>query len=315
VQIGHIPSLGADAPYDLVVTVPLQQTPSVADLLTAGGPPVFSFEFFPPKTDAGEANLWLALRQLEALHPAFVSVTYGAGGGTRDRTIRMTERIATETTLTPVAHLTAVGHSVAQLRQLIGSYAGAEVRNLLVLRGDPPGDPQGDWVAHPDGFSYANEVVELAAGLGDFCIGVAAFPERYWRSASLEEDADTLVRKADAGASYAITQLFFDPADYFRLRDRIALRGCDLPIQPEVMPITNVAQIERMAQLSGAAIPSRLTDRLHAVADDPDAVRQVGIEVATDLAAALIGGGAPGVHLVTMNRSEPCRQVHANLVG
>lgn len=294
------------------MTVPLQQTPSVADLLTAGGPPVFSYEFFPPKTDQGEANLWLALRQIEALHPAFVSVTYGAGGSTRDRTVGITGRIATETTLTPVAHLTAVNHSVADLRQLIGTYAGASVRNILVLRGDPPGDPQGDWVAHPQGFAYASEVVELASGLGDFCIGVAAFPERYFRSASLEEDAQTLLRKAQAGASYAITQFFFDPADYFRLRDRMAALRCELPIQPGVMPITNVRQIERMAQLSGATVPGWLADRLHAAGSD-GAVVQVGVEVATDMSRALLDGGAPGVHLITMNRSASVAAVHANL--
>jgi methylenetetrahydrofolate reductase (NADPH) len=291
------------------VTVPQLRAPSVADLLTAGGPPVFSYEFFPPKTDEGEANLWLALRQIEALHPAFVSVTYGAGGSNRDRTIAIVERIATETTLTAVAHLTAVGHSVAELRNVIGTYAGVGIRNILVLRGDPPGDPAADWVPHPEGFSHANEVVELAAGLGDFCIGVAAFPERYFRSASLEEDADTLVRKADAGASYAITQFFFDPDDYFRLRDRVAARGCDIPIQPEVMPITNVKQIERMAQLTGAALPQRLVSRL-ASTDD---VAAVGVEIATELSEALIAGGAPGVHLITMNRAESVRRVHENL--
>lgn len=295
------------------MTIPLEQTPSVADLLSAGGPPVFSYEFFPPKTDQGEANLWLALRQIEALHPAFVSVTYGAGGSTRARTVGITHRIATETTLTPVAHLTAVNHSVAELRQLIGTYAGASVRNILVLRGDPPGDPQGRWQAHPDGFSYASEVVELARGLGDFCIGVAAFPERYFRSASLEEDAQTLLRKAEAGASYAITQFFFDPADYFRLRDRMAALGCELPIQPGVMPITNVRQIERMAELSGATVPRWLADRLHAA--DDDGVAQVGIEVATDMSRALLDGGAPGVHLITMNRSASVAAVHANLTS
>jgi methylenetetrahydrofolate reductase (NADPH) len=198
---------------------------------------------------------------------------------------------------------------VAELRNVIGTYAGVGIRNILVLRGDPPGDPAADWVPHPEGFSYANEVVELAAGLGDFCIGVAAFPERYFRSASLEEDADTLVRKADAGASYAITQFFFDPDDYFRLRDRVAARGCDIPIQPEVMPITNVKQIERMAQLTGAALPQRLVSRL-ASTDD---VAAVGVEIATELSEALIAGGAPGVHLITMNRAESVRRVHENL--
>ncbi len=287
----------------------------MADLLQAGTEPVFSFEFFPPQTDEGEANLWLAIRQLESLRPAFVSVTYGAGGATRDRTVRIVERIATETTLTPVGHLTAVNHSVAELRQVIGSYAGAGVRNVLVLRGDPPGDPQGAWVAHPQGLAYADELVELTARLGDFCIGVAAFPEKHPRSESLEQDADVLVRKAEAGASYAITQLFFDPADYFRLRDRISARGCELPILPGVMPVTNIAQIERMAQLSGAAFPGWLADRLRAVADEPEGVRRVGVEVATELSRTLLDGGAPGIHLMTLNRSTSSRAVYEGIVS
>jgi methylenetetrahydrofolate reductase (NADPH) len=289
--------------------------PSTVREMLAQRRPVFSFEFFPPKTDEGAAALWQAIRELEALHPAFVSVTYGAGGSTRDRTVAITERIATETTLTPVAHLTAVNHSVSELRTIVGTYAGAGIRNILVLRGDPPGDPQAEWIAHPAGFTFADELVAMVCELGDFCVGVAAFPDKHPRSPDLDHDARVLAGKAKAGADYAITQFFFDADDYFRLCDRVARLGVDLPIIPGVMPVTNVSQIERMAVLSGAAFPGWLADRLRAAAEDPDAVRAIGIDVATELSAKLLEGGAPGIHLITLNRSTSSRAVLANLTA
>ena len=273
----------------------------------------WSFEFFPPKDDAGERQLWTAIRELEGLGPTFVSVTYGAGGSTRDRTIRVTEKIATDTTLTPTAHLTCVGSSRAELRQVVGGYADAGVRNVLALRGDPPGGPGTPWEQHPDGLRYAVELVELVKSLGDFCVGVAAFPDRHPESADLDADARVLADKAAAGADFAVTQFFFDPATYFRMVDRLAALGCSLPVIPGIMPVTNVAQIERFAQLSGAPFPADLAARLHAVADDPQAVRAVGVEVASELCEELIAGGAPGLHFYTLNRSTATREVYAAL--
>ncbi len=285
---------------------------TIRDLL-AEGQKSWSFEFFPPATDEGERLLWQAIRELEPLEPSFVSVTYGAGGSTRDRTIRVTENLGVETTLTALGHLTCVGSSRAELRQVVGQYAAAGVRNVLALRGDPPGGPGAGWEQHPDGLRYAVELVELVKGLGDFCVGVAAFPERHPEAADLESDARVLVAKADAGADFAITQFFFSADSYFRLVDRVRALGCDLSIVPGVMPVTNVRQIERFAQLSGTTFPAELADRLHAVEDDPHAVRAIGVEVASELGDELLQGGAPGLHFYTLNRSTATREVYANL--
>jgi methylenetetrahydrofolate reductase (NADPH) len=263
----------------------------------------------PPRTDADEDVLWRAVRRLEPLRPAFVSVTYGAGGSHRERTIRVTQRIAEETTLVPVAHLTAVGHSVAELRQVIGSYAAVGVRNILALRGDPPGDPNAEWVAHPQGLEFTSELVALTKSLGSFSVGVAAYPDKHPRSPDLDTDTKFLVDKIEAGADYAITQMLFSADDYFRLRDRLAAAGVNVPVLPGIMPITSYGRLMRIHQLSGQRIPPGLADKLRSVQDDPEAGRAVGMAHAVAMSEELLAQGAPCLHFYTFNRSKATIEV------
>ncbi|TDC60496.1 methylenetetrahydrofolate reductase [NAD(P)H] [Actinomadura sp. GC306] len=290
-----------------------QDRPPTVQELLASGDRSFSFEFFPPKTDKGALNLWRTIRELESLQPTFVSVTYGAGGGTRDTTVDIVERIATDTTLTPVAHFTAVNHSQAELRHLIGRFAAAGVRNVLALRGDPPGDPMGEWVKHPDGVEYASDLVRMIRSYGDFCVGVAAFPYKHPRSPDIESDTRYFIEKCRAGADYAITQMFFRAEDYFRLRDRVEAAGCDVPILPGIMPVTQLSTIERSEQLSGAPFPPEVRARFEAVADDPEAVRRLGVEHAAEVCRELLEQDAPGIHFITFNKSTATREVYGLL--
>jgi methylenetetrahydrofolate reductase (NADPH) len=281
--------------------------------MIAASVPTFSFEFFPPRDDAAGAQLWEAIRRLEKVSPSFVSITYGAGGSTRDRTVRLTQRVLEETSLTPMAHLTCVGHSVAELRGIVGSYASAGVRNILALRGDPQGGLGQPWVAHPQGFDHADELVRLVKGLGDFTVGVAAFPDGHPESHDVDEDADTLIRKERAGAEFAITQMVFDVDNYLRLRDELERRGSRLPVVPAIMPITNARQVIRMAQLAGQPMPKAVTDRLDRHGDDAEGVRAEGLAIATESSRRLLDEGAPGIHFITMNRSSATLEVFGNL--
>jgi methylenetetrahydrofolate reductase (NADPH) len=281
----------------------------------------FSVEFYPPRDEVAEARLWRAARVFEQLQPAFVSVTYGAGGSTRDRTVRIVGQMATDTTLLPVAHLTAVGHSVAELRSMIGLYADCGITNVLALRGDPEGGVHDEWIKHPEGLEYAVQMVELVRGLGTFHVGVASFPEGHPRALDLEHDTANLVNKLRAGAEYSITQMFFDVDDYLRLRDRVHAADPEQgvkPLIPGLMPITSLRTVRRQAELSGSVIPPALLDRLtEAAGDGPqenrDEVRKVGIEVATEMSARLIAEGTPCLHFCTLNIARATNEVLANL--
>jgi methylenetetrahydrofolate reductase (NADPH) len=278
-----------------------------------GRGPVFSVEFFPPRDSADELVLWRAIRELEALDPAFVSITYGAGGSSRDFTIRTTGRVAQETTLVPMAHLTAVDHSVAELRNVIGWYAAVGVRNILAVRGDPPGDPNGEWVAHPEGLTYAEELVRLCRELGDFCVGVAAFPYGHPRSGDVDTDTEYLVRKLRAGADFAIAQLFFEAEDFLRLRDRVDALGCDTALIPGLMPLTTPRTLAKTIELSGAPVPVSVARKLDPFVDDPAAFRKAGVDLVAEMGERLLAEGVPGLHFYTLNRSKATREVVARL--
>ena len=277
----------------------------IADLIAAGR--TFSFEFFPPKSDMAQLTLGRTISELESLSPSFVSITYGAGGSTRQRTQQLVQWIRQETTINPMAHLTCQGHRRSEISEILDTYASADVQNILALGGDAPADGS----AEPSDYTYATDLLDDVLASGRFSVGVAAHPEVHPRSPSRESDRRFLAEKLRR-ADFAITQFFFEAEAYVRLVDELAALGVDKPVIPGIMPVTNKSQIERMAQLSGAAFPSWLAERLSTV-DDPDDVRQVGVEVATELCARLLEAGAPGLHFYTLNRSTATREIYANL--
>lgn len=285
--------------------------PRIADLLADG--PTTSFEFFPPKTPKGDRNLRDALNALEPLEPSFVSVTYGAGGSTRDRTHQIVVDVLEHTSMTPMAHLTGFAHTRAELAEILVRYRDAGVQNVLALRGDAPRDDPG---ADPGDLAHAVDLVDLAREVGgdQFSVGVAAHPEVHPLSPSREEDRKHLAAKLEA-ADFGITQFFFEAEDYLRMVDELDRLGCDTPVIAGIMPVTNVNQIQRFAELSGAAFPTWLADRLHAAGDDPGEVRRIGVDVATELCQQLVDAGVPGLHYYTLNRSTATREIHLRLTS
>jgi methylenetetrahydrofolate reductase (NADPH) len=276
----------------------------IADLLRAGR--TFSFEFFPPKNDPEQAVLVKTLHELQPLEPSFVSVTYRGGRSSRARTHDLVAGMLKTTTLTPMAHLICVAHSRLELAEILVNFRKAGVQNLMALGGDPPTDPD----AEEGELQHAIELVELARAIGGFSIGVAAHPAGHPRSPDRVTDRDHLARKLEL-ADFAITQFFFQADEYLTLVDDLARLGMDKPVIPGIMPVTSLSSIPRMAQM-GAAVPAILAARLEAAAQ-PDGVRQLGIELATQLCERLLADGAPGLHFYTLNRSLATREIYASL--
>ena len=283
----------------------------IADRFAQPGP-VFSFEFFPPKSPEAVERLYATATELKALKPAFVSVTYGAGGSTRQLTVDLVTRIKRDIGLETMAHLTCVGHTKAELADVLDTLAAGGIENVLALRGDPQkGQPT--FVPTPRGFTYGQELTRFVKERYGFCIGGAAHPEKHLESPDVESDLRHLKEKVDGGAEFLITQLFFDADDYFRFVERARAVGITVPILPGIMPVTNVAQLQRFTSMCGASIPVSLRDLLEGVKDDDTAVIAVGVEWAADQCRRLLAGGAPGIHFYTLNRSHSAQMVFEEL--
>ena len=273
-----------------------------------------SVEFFPPKDDAGEARLWEASSALESIAPDFISVTYGAGGSTRDRTIAITKEITKRTGRDTVAHLTCVGSTKEELIEILSQYKGAGIKSILALRGDPVGGPSASWVKTDGGFDHADQLVELAISQGGFDVGVAAFPDGHPASVgNSEKDIDVLIRKEQLGATFATTQFFFESSKWESLVSKLEARGSKLPVIAGILPITNVKQLHRMAELGGTPIPEKISKLFNEISEDPDAVRNAGADLATKLCEELIALKVPGLHFYTMNTAVATLEICKNL--
>ena len=283
---------------------------TVQELLASASGPLFSFEFFPPRSEEEEPILWAAVEALAPFEPDFVSVTYGANGSRRDRTISATRRIASSGGPLTVGHLTCVEQSKADVAEALAAYREVGVTNILAIRGDMPGG--GEWARHPDGLANATDLVRFVKSEGDFCVGVAAFPNPHETTDDPDLDAQILVDKVAAGAEFAITQLFFDAERYTELVDRVRALGCSVPIIPGIMPLTVITQIERFAALSGRELPDEFVAELR-TAGSKEEVRRVGLAHAVRLCRTLLDAGAPGIQFFTQNRSKATREVLAEL--
>lgn len=271
-----------------------------------------SFEFFPPKDDAGFASLFATIEALKGLDPSYVSVTYGAGGSTRRKTVELVKRIKHEIGIESMAHLTCVGANRDEIGSVLDDLAAAGLDNVLPLRGDPPKGAS-EFVPTPGGFRYANELVAFIRERHSFCLGGACYPEKHPEAPSAEADLDNLKRKVDAGVDFLITQLFFDNDDYLRFRERAVAAGVRVPILAGIMPILNVKQIKRFTRMCGASLPNALRKKIEAVEDDAEAVRQVGIYHATRQCEDLLRDGVPGIHFYTLNRSTATRAIYQSI--
>ena len=273
-----------------------------------------SFEFFPPKTDAGYRSLYQTIAELKRLDPGFVSVTWGAGGSTRRKTVELVTQIQHELGLTAMAHMTCVGAAREELAETLARLVHDGLENVLALRGDPPKD-QSQFVPVAGGLAHASELVAFIRERFPLCVGGACYPEKHPEAPSAEVDLAHLVEKVRAGAEFLITQLFFDPADYFAFVGRARAAGIGVPIVPGIMPVVSAANARRMAQLCGSRIPDALEAELARVADDEHATLEVGVAWAAEQCRALLAGGAPGLHFYTLNRSPAARRVHEMLFG
>ncbi len=271
-------------------------------------------EFFPPKDAEGENRLWQEIEDLKKYAPDFISVTYGAGGSSRDRTINVTSQITKRTGIDTVAHLTCVGSTKEELKNILREYHSAGIEKILALRGDPQGGPQSPWVQVSNGFNHAVELVELAAATGKFEIGVAAFPDGHPASnGNFDQDIEVLISKAKAGASFATTQFFFSISKYEFLVNELENRNCNLPVIAGILPITNLKQLQRMALLSGAQLPDEIHKRFSGYEEIPEDVKKIGIEIATELGQKLLEINAPGLHFYTMNKISSTIEIARNL--